>query len=52
MLQCLSKLLLCPAETWLLQELTEEFRKDYGVELSQEVDYSIAVVQSNPHHQV
>lgn len=40
------------AELWMLRDLTAEFSKNYGVELNKEIDYSIALVQSNPHHRV
>ena len=40
------------AETWLFRDLIEEYGNSYGLVLSQESDYNVALLQSSSHHQV
>ena len=42
----------CCAETWLFKDLKKTFEHSYGVELFTDLDYKVAMAQSNPHHKV
>ena len=42
----------CCAETWLFKDLRENFEHSHGVELFSDLDYQVAMAQSNPHHKV
>ena len=40
------------AEVWLMTDLIKEYTRIHALELSEEIDYSIALVRGNPHHKV
>ena len=42
----------CCAETWLFKDLRKTFGQSYGVELFTDLDYKVALAQSNPYHKV
>lgn len=40
------------AEVWLFQNLTEVYQADYGIEISNDCDWTPALLQSNAYHKV
>jgi xyloglucan fucosyltransferase len=40
------------ADTWLLKDIVERYEGTYGVRLWKDLDYSAAMLQANPFHQV
>lgn len=40
------------ADLWMFKDMKESFNADYGVEMWKDLDWSAALLQSNPNHQV